>query len=90
MPAEKRKTSRYFNPSFQVAGSRGYKYFGAARDLPGVRELFEGQTVVQPKKTRAELMKDIDSIYYGFLDDDDERLVPLEVEAEKSAVRRIF
>ncbi len=23
------------------AGSRGYKYFGAAKDLPGVKELFE-------------------------------------------------
>lgn len=25
----------------EVPGNRGYKYFGAARDLPGVRELFE-------------------------------------------------
>ena len=24
----------------EVPGNRGYKYFGAARDLPGVRELF--------------------------------------------------
>ena len=38
------------------------------------------------EREAAELMKDIDSIYYGFLDDDDERLIPLEVEAEKAAV----
>ncbi len=25
----------------EVQGNRGYKYFGAAKDLPGVRELFE-------------------------------------------------
>lgn len=25
----------------EVPGNRGYKYFGAAKDLPGVRELFE-------------------------------------------------
>ena len=25
----------------EVPGNRGYRYFGAARDLPGVRELFE-------------------------------------------------
>ena len=25
----------------EVPGNKGYKYFGAARDLPGVRELFE-------------------------------------------------
>ena len=24
----------------EVPGNRGYRYFGAARDLPGVRELF--------------------------------------------------
>jgi pre-mRNA-splicing factor ISY1 len=25
----------------EAPGSRGYKYFGAAKDLPGVKELFE-------------------------------------------------
>lgn len=29
----------------EVPGNRGYKYFGAARDLPGVRELFERVSV---------------------------------------------
>ena len=69
-----------------VPGAYGYKYFGAARDLPGVRELFESQAPEAPKKTRAELMKDIDAAYYGFRDDDDGLLVPLEIEAEKSAI----
>jgi len=82
----RRRSRMLDNEGKEVAGSRGYKYFGAARDLPGVRELFESQEVANVKKTRAELMKDIDSIYYGFLDDDDERLIPLEVEAEKAAV----
>ncbi len=49
-----------------VPGVRGYKYFGAARDLPGVRELFESNEPEAPKKTRAELMKDVDAQYYGF------------------------
>jgi len=70
----------------EVPGVYGYKYFGAARDLPGVRELFETDTPDQPKKTRAELMKDIDAAYYGFRDDDDGILVPLEIEAEKAAI----
>ncbi|KAM5218980.1 pre-mRNA-splicing factor ISY1 homolog isoform 2-T2 [Hipposideros larvatus] len=34
----------------EVPGNRGYKYFGAAKDLPGVRELFE-------KELRAELVE---------------------------------
>ena len=37
---------------------------------------------------RAELMKDIDAHYYGFRDDDDGALVPLEMEAEKKAVAK--
>jgi len=70
----------------EVPGVFGYKYFGAARDLPGVRELFESNAPEAPRKTRAEIMKDIDAAYYGFRDDDDGLLVPLEVEAEKAAI----
>ena len=33
-------------------------------------------------------MKDIDAHYYGFRDDDDGALVPLELEAEKKAVAK--
>ena len=36
-----------------------------------------------PRKTRAELMKDIDADYYGYRDEDDGILVPLEREVEK-------
>jgi pre-mRNA-splicing factor ISY1 len=36
----------------EVSGSKGYKYFGAARDLPGVRELFDAAPAEPPKKTR--------------------------------------
>uniref|UniRef100_H2QNB8 Pre-mRNA-splicing factor ISY1 homolog n=1 Tax=Pan troglodytes TaxID=9598 RepID=H2QNB8_PANTR len=89
----------------EVPGNRGYKYFGAAKDLPGVRELFEkerqvrwlmpvipalweaeaggSQALPPPRKTRAELMKAIDFEYYGYLDEDDGVIVPLEQEYEK-------
>lgn len=30
----------------EAPGNRGYRYFGAARDLPGVRELFEEQRML--------------------------------------------
>ena len=48
--------------------------------------MFESNAPEAPRKTRAELMKDIDAAYYGFRDDDDGLLVPLEVEAEKAAI----
>ena len=42
-----------------------------------------------PRKTRAELMKDIDADYYGYRDEDDGILVPIEREMEKK-VRQLF
>jgi len=72
----------------EVPGNRGYKYFGAARDLPGVRELFETETGPSGRRTRAELMKEVDAQYYGFRDDDDGLIVPLELEAERDAIRQ--
>ncbi|OXB65355.1 hypothetical protein ASZ78_016999 [Callipepla squamata] len=70
----------------EVPGNRGYKYFGAAKDLPGVRELFEKEPLPPPRKTRAELMKSIDAEYYGYRDEDDGILEPLEQEHEKKVI----
>ncbi|KAF9411889.1 hypothetical protein HW555_009424 [Spodoptera exigua] len=72
----------------EVPGNRGYKYFGAAKDLPGVRELFEQEPPPPPRRTRADLMRDVDADYYGYRDDDDGLLMPLEQEAEKEAIAR--
>jgi hypothetical protein len=36
-----------------------------------------------PRKTRAELYKDVDADYYGYRDEDDGVLVPIEQEVEK-------
>jgi len=77
------------NEGKEVPGTRGYKYFGAAKDLPGVRELFEPDVSQAPKKTRGELMRDVDADYYGYRDDDDGILEPLEREAEKLAIEKL-
>lgn len=68
----------------EAPGSRGYKYFGAAKDLPGVKELFE-QEIAPTRKNRAELMRQIDADYYGYLDDEDYMLVKQEEKCEKEA-----
>lgn len=70
----------------EVPGNRGYKYFGAARDLPGVRELFEQGPVKTPRKTRSELAKLVDADYYGYRDEEDGIIVPLEQEEEKRVI----
>ncbi|CAF0737351.1 unnamed protein product [Didymodactylos carnosus] len=76
------------NEGKEVPGNRGYKYFGAAKDLPGVRELFEQEPVPPPKKNRSELMRNVDADYYGYMDDDDGVLIPQEERCEKEAVRK--
>ena len=48
-----------------------------------MRELFEQEPPQPPRKTRAELMKDIDADYYGYRDDDDGILTPLEQNEER-------
>ena len=50
--------------------------------VTGVRELFEPDTTSVIRKTRGELMRDVDADYYGYRDDDDGVLEPLEAEAE--------
>jgi pre-mRNA-splicing factor ISY1 len=67
----------------EMPGGRGYKYFGAAKELPGVRELFEEAVHEMPKKTRGELYKEVDADYYGYRDDDDGILVELERQRER-------
>lgn len=66
-------------------GTRNYKYFGAARDMPGVRELFAKPEKEAPRKTRAELLKYVNCDYFGYRDEDDGVIIPLEAVAEQKA-----
>jgi pre-mRNA-splicing factor ISY1 len=68
------------------ASGGGYKYYGAAKDLPGVRELFEGAAKEKPRRTRAQIMKAITPDYYGYRDEDDGVLVAVEAAAERELV----
>jgi len=73
----------------ELASHSGYKYFGAAKDLPGVRELFETEAAPEaPRKTRKQLFKHIQPDYYGWRDEEDGMLLLAEQEAEHSAVQR--
>merc|ERR1712083_818444 len=73
----------------ELASHTGYKYFGAAKDLPGVRELFETEVVPEaPRKTRKQLFKNIQPDYYGWRDEEDGELILVEQEAEHAAVQK--
>merc|ERR1719436_22410 len=73
----------------ELASQSGYKYFGAAKDLPGVRELFENEIVPEaPRKTKKQLFKNILPDYYGWRDEEDGMLLLAEQEAEHEAVQK--
>ena len=61
----------------------GYNCFGAAKKLPGVRELFEKPPELRKRRTRYDIYKRIDASYYGYRDDEDGVLERLEAVAEE-------
>ncbi|KAH1113854.1 hypothetical protein J1N35_007232 [Gossypium stocksii] len=60
----------------------GYRYFGAAKKLPGVRELFEKPPALRKRRTRYDIYKRIDSSSYGYRDEEDGVLARVEGPAE--------
>lgn len=74
-------------------GGKGYRYFGRARELPGVKELFERQARPEDEagkdkqgERRAELRQRVDAGYYGYnLDEEDGTLLAYERAKEKEA-----
>lgn len=61
----------------------GYRYFGAAKKLPGVRELFEKPPELRKRRTRYDIYKRINAAYYGYRDDEDGILERVEAPAEE-------
>lgn len=87
--ATQKSAPREDGDALEAAPGKGgtYRYFGAAKNLPGVKELFERQTKERAKRTRAEIMRGLDADYYGYRDDDDGLLERLEGEVEEKARR---
>lgn len=79
-------------------GGKGYRYFGRARELPGVKELFEAATQQrqeQDKRGAGEVRHDlrlkVDAGYYGYnLDEDDGSLLAYEAQKEKEAFEKML
>lgn len=66
-----------------LQGPGGYRYFGAAKDLPGVQELFEKQAQKEQTRKRGDIMRHITPAYYGWRDEEDGVLLELEDEAHR-------
>lgn len=80
----------YDRDGIELPGSGGYKYFGAAKDLPGVRDLFYRDPPSAPKLSVAEVYKKIDYGYYGLDSAQKSDLEQLELQLEVKEVSTKF
>ena len=72
-----------------LKGSGGYRYFGAAKDLPGVRELFARHAAKTTKRKRGDVYKYITPDYYGLRDEEDGVLLELEHDLAVGGQRKL-
>jgi pre-mRNA-splicing factor ISY1 len=62
-----------------AAGPGGYRYFGAAKELPGVAELLEKQrTKLESTKNKQSMDRKVTPAYFGWRDEEDGVLLELE------------
>ncbi|TCD63426.1 NineTeen Complex (NTC) component [Steccherinum ochraceum] len=71
----------------EVPGTKGYKYFGRAKDLPGVRELFQSKKREEDEENQAQTyykkFTNQGPAYFGDLDEQDGSLLEFERKAEE-------
>lgn len=83
-----------------AGGGKGYRYFGRARELPGVKEMFERAAKKkvkdsgegdEEKEGRREInRRNLDARYFGFgKDEEDKELLRYERRKEREAVERV-
>ena len=62
----------------EIQMHNGYRYYGAAKDLPGVKELFAKQ---EKKRKKKDIYKFITPDYYGWREEEDGVLLEVEAQA---------
>jgi pre-mRNA-splicing factor ISY1 len=93
-PDYTRGGTKMFDPlARELPGLRGYRYFGKARELPGVKELFEALVEDKedkedndPRNKFADLYRRCDADYFGYRDEDDGTLLAFEAAKENECM----
>ena len=79
---------------YEVPQAGGYRYFGAAKNLPGVAELFINKPKETSKKSYMDMYKGIDLDYYGLgdygIDDDESEKKREEMEKEEKMMESML
>eukprot|EP01103_Thecamoeba_quadrilineata_P020221 TRINITY_DN8565_c0_g1_i1.p1 TRINITY_DN8565_c0_g1~~TRINITY_DN8565_c0_g1_i1.p1 ORF type:complete len:276 (-),score=63.82 TRINITY_DN8565_c0_g1_i1:30-857(-) len=78
---------KVFDDEGQAVEGSTYKYFGAAKKLPGVKDLFYQDVPQASKRSRSDMYRGVDADYYGMRDEDDGLLLKLEEASTKEALR---
>eukprot|EP00842_Homolaphlyctis_polyrhiza_P001519 jgi/Hompol1/2368/HPOL_005969-RA len=73
-----------------VPGTKGYRYFGRAKELPGVKELFQQAAIEQAKVAPEDMWHHVDGDYFGYRDEDDGLLLEYEQAQEDAAKQEII
>jgi pre-mRNA-splicing factor ISY1 len=78
----------------EAPGTQGYRYFGRARELPGVQELFaQHKQTEDVTSEEADIQRghriQLDAEYYGLLDDEDETLIAEEQRVEEEMLKAL-
>lgn len=50
----------YDSQGHEIPGFGGYRYFGAAKDLPGVKDVYRREVPIAPERTAVQIRKCID------------------------------
>ena len=72
----------------ELPGDGGYKYFGAARNLPIVQRLFKKRKRGEARRTKGQIMKYIKPNYFSLGNRENEALLRSEAACEASAKAR--
>jgi len=72
----------------EAAAYGGYRYFGEAKNLPGVRDMIEKPKFPTSKRNRGELYRGVDADYYGYRDDEDGLLEEQEGQSEQLILKK--
>lgn len=73
----------------EVAGNKGYKYYGRARELPGVKQLLEQGIPREPLESHRTQIRHMNAEYYGLDDYEDAELLAYEEQEEKFAKKNV-
>ncbi|KAK9465467.1 Isy1-like splicing factor [Lipomyces arxii] len=83
--------SRFAGRNFDDEGrelptTRGYKYFGRARELPGVKELLAPAPVKDKTKKQVDYVTNVNADYYGYRDEVDPEVLKHELALEEISI----